>query len=234
MSVLLEVTLNYTYSNQQFVNRWNYVGSGTPAAVSMSFGLMDVLGFHPTGGTAPSGSLLDKIAALCHTSVRFEQAICINPYDPTDFDAEPFVVQVPGRATGDGEPPMIALGFRSSQTRRDIRRGYKRFGGMSEALFSAGGGIDLPNTDITNLANVMADTLTYDDSGNTLTYVPAIVKKEKYPVPGSSPTRYAFRYLRPLDDTGRDAQIALTAQGFLWQPYSTARTQNSRQYGRGI
>lgn len=234
MAVLLEVTLNYTYSNQQFVNRWNYVGTGTPAAVSMSFGLMAAMGFHPAGGAAPSGSILEAIKFLLNPLVAFEQAICINPYDPVDFDAEPFVPQVHGSYTGDGEPPFIALGFRTNQVRRDIRRGYKRFGGLSEGLVNAGGGIDTSLTEIVSLANKMGATLTYDDSGNTLTFVPAIVKKEKYAVPGTSPVRYAFRYLRPLDNTGRDAQIALTAQGVNWEPYTTARSQTSRQYGRGI
>jgi len=235
MSVLLEVTLNSTYSNQQCINRWNYIGSGTPAAVSMSFALNAALGFHPSGGTPPSGTLLAALRPVLPPTVEFEQAICLNPYDPTDFDAEPFVPHVLGTLTGDvGLSPINAFGFRSNQTRRDIRRGYKRFVGVVEGANTAGGGIEgSVFSNLLTIAAIMGDTLTYDDSGNTLTFIPCIVKKEKYVVPDSDPVRHAFRYLHPLDDSGRDAQIALSATGIAWEPYTTVRSQTSRQYGKG-
>lgn len=235
MAVLLEVTLNATYSNQQFVNRWNYIGSGTPAAVSMSFALNDAMGFHPSSGTPPSGSILAAIKAVCAVTVEFEQAICLNPYDPFDFDAEPFIPHVVGGISADGMSPVVAYGFRTNQVRRDIRRGTKRFSGVPETANDPGGAVlGSVFTNLVTLATLMSDTLTYDDSGNTLTFVPCIVKKEKYVVPDSDPVRYAYRYQRPLDSTGLAAQLEDTAQGIAWEPYTTFRSQTSRQYGRGI
>jgi hypothetical protein len=45
---LYEVVLEQRYYNQQVVNRWNYVGSGTPASVTGSFALLSALGFIST------------------------------------------------------------------------------------------------------------------------------------------------------------------------------------------
>lgn len=236
MVELLEVTLNYEYANQQCVNRWNYEATGTPSTGTLSFALNEALGFHPVAGAAPSGSLLRAIVDVLHTTAFFSQAICLNPYDPTDFDAAPFVPQVPGLdGSGQGMTPVAALGFRSNQTRRDVRRGTKRFAGLSEGIESMHGGVDTSyNTQINLIASLMGATLTTGSGGGLVTFIPCIVKKEKYAVPGSSPVRYAYRYQRPLDATGKAEQLLRCATGITWQPYAFLRSQTSRQYGRGI
>ncbi len=235
MTEILEVSLNAIYNGVQFINRWNYLATGTAPPEGFAFGLNDAMGFHPVAGVPPVGSILAKLITFLAAGCEFVQSICINPYDPEDFDAQPFVPRVIGADTTQPAAPFLAIGFRTNQVRRDIRRGTKRFGGITETMMDANGAI--PGGGITiadDLATLMGATLTYTDGSDVSTYTPAIVKKEKYAVPGSSPVRYAYRYLNPLNDTSRDAQVLLCATGFVWEPYSDVRSQVSRQYGRGI
>lgn len=233
---LLEVTLQGFAAGQVLINRWNYTYTGSPVTGNAAFALNEALGFHPIAGVPPSGSLLDKIKAVLHTSTTFVQAICIDPYDPTDFDASPFVPVVVGEDGGGSlNSPVLALGFRSNQTRRDIRRGMKRFGGVSEAIVGAAGVIDAGySSDLNDIATVMAATLTGGGEGGPVTFIPCIVSKERYDVPGTDPVRHAYRYYTPYDSTGLATQLEHIATGMTWEPYADIRSQVSRQYGRGV
>lgn len=71
----------------------------------------------------------------------------------------------------------------------------------------------------------MSATLTYDDSGNTLTFTPCIAQKEEYTTPRG---KKAYKYY-PTEV----AQAAHLASGIAWSYYPQTRTQGSRQYGRG-
>jgi len=235
MAELLEVTLTTAYHAQTFVNRWNYKAEGTAPPDGFAWGLNDAMGFHPVGGTPPVGSILEGIMNMVSQNCAAVQAICINPYDPEDFDAQPFIPRPIGPYSGQDNAPFISIGFRTNQTRRDVRRGTKRVGGLTEELFEGGGA--LTGAAITladDLAALMNATLSLTVDTATSTYTPCVVKKDKYVVPGSDPERFAYRYLPPYDDTGRDAQLLLIATGLTWEPYSDARSQVSRQYGRGI
>jgi hypothetical protein len=235
MTEILEVTLTMAYRNQTFVNRWNYLADGTAPSEGYAWGLNDVLGFHSTGGVATSGTMLDKIMFLVSNTCEAVQAICINPYDPEDFDAQPFVPQIPGQDGGVPSAPFLAVGFRTNQVRRDIRRGTKRFGGISEGAIVDGGALSSSELTLAiALANEMGEVQSLTEDTAVSTYTPCIVKKEKYAVPGSSPVRYAYRYQTPHDDTGKALQLEDVATGFVWEPYSDVRSQTSRQYGRGI
>jgi len=235
MAELLEVTLTQSYHEQTFINRWNYRAEGDAPPDGFAWGLNEAMGFHPVAGVATSGTILDGILDMQHPDLSAVQAICINPYDPEDFDAQPFIPRPTGAGGGTGSAPFLAIGFRSNQTRRDIRRATKRFGGIPEDATGAGGAITggwvaLAATMATLMGNVLS--LTVDAA--TSSYTPCVVKKEKYAVADTDPVRYAYRYLGPYDETGRDAQLALIATGITWEPYSDARSQVSRQYGRGI
>jgi len=233
---LLEITLKMEMNGQICINRWNYIQTGTPSAVTPSFGLTSAFGGIPTAGAFPAGSVTDAIHDIVAGIVQFDNVVCLNPYDDTDFYANPFVPVVVGGGGGVALSPTSAFGFLSSQTRRDIRHGTKRFVGVQESDQFAGGGIEEGTLSLmVTLADKMSDVLSYDDDGNTLTYTPCIVKKEKYTVPGSDPARFAYRYLDTGDPAAdKVAQLALTATSITWQPYDHTRTQTSRQYGRGI
>lgn len=232
---ILEVTLSGTYFNQQTITRWNYVSSGTPAAVSLSFalaaafgGIYDLVAIPPA---YPADTPLGRIAANMGNEWDWQQLTVLNVYSPTDFYQTPFVNPYGGSAAGEQMSPVAAIGFRSNQVRRDVARGTKRFPGVREEDVGTGGVIN--GGVITNLnvvAAKMSEVLDYDDEGNALTFSPAICGKQEYdpnPPPATGNHR-AYRYY-PTEAE----QLAMTAIGITWQPYTTVRSQVSRQYGHG-
>ena len=228
---LFEVTLQGLYYNQVCINRFNYQGTGTPAAVSMSFGLASALGFvQGTGSTDfVVGTLGEALRNMVSDEFTFVQLQVRNIYSVLDFYDTPFNAGTVGDDTGaNAVSPAFAYGFRSNRTRTDIGRAYKRFAGVTEGNM-IDGGIILPDmlTFMGTVAERMGATYTYDDEGNTLTYSPIVVSKEKYTVEGSGKT--AYRYY----ETQAEQEMHI-ATGIQWTPYETIRTQVSRQYGRGV
>lgn len=232
---LYELVLQTRYREQVMVNRWNYVLTGTPASVTGSFALVSAVGgiydlvAVPPG--YPTGTLLDAISYLMTPGAVFDQITAINVYDPLDFYQLPFVSPYAGKAAGDGLSPAMAIGYRSTQVRRDIARGTKRFTGTPEAYNQNGGVIDISDgSRPSDVAELMTEVLSYDDEGNTLSFAPCVVSKQEYdPNPDEPEENHrAYRYYPTLA-----AQMAETAVGIIWQPYATLRTQVSRQYGRG-
>ena len=235
MATLFEATLALTYAGQQCINRWNYVCSGTPAAVSKSFGLVSAFGAIETAGVYPSDTILDLLTDLVSVNVVLQQLTALAVYDPTDFYQTPFVPAYTGKVNAADMSPVAALGFRSTQVRRDVRRATKRFVGVPEGSTDNLGAI-APGiyAAMDALADEMGAALTFDDEGNTLTYTPAVCAKQRYnPETGlADPDGTAYRYY-PVADGGETAQLAKTAQGIAWQKYTTVRSQVSRQYGHG-
>lgn len=229
MSVLMEVVLSQVYEGQQTVNRWNYVGSGTPAAVTMSFALISALGAI-YDGAYPTDSLLFKLHSLQSNAVTFEGVSARNIYSAVDFYETVFVPALTGANTGEAGSPALAYGFRTNRIRTDVARGMKRFAGVTESNMGAGGSVDVTGSGFTDLIAKMNEVLTYDDEGNTLTFAPAVFGKEKYEVEvGGVPTgRFAYRYFGTQSE-----QEDHIAQGIAWQAYDKVRTQVTRQFGRG-
>jgi hypothetical protein len=236
---LLEATLAMIFAGQQCICRWNYVSSGTPAAVSRSFGLAAAMGAIydliavPPG--YPTGTFMQLLAACISTGVTFEQLTVLNVYDVTDFYQTPFVNPYTGERTGESMSPALAYGWRSTQVRRDVARATKRLPGVSEAQVGTEGIVVAGQLTIMNaFADIMSDALTYDDEGNTLTYTPAVVKKQRYNPSTrlADPAGTAYRYI-PVGAGAEAAQLAQTAVGIAWQSYNAVRTQVSRQYGHG-
>lgn len=229
MAELMEITLFQDYFNQRCVNRWNYVASGTPAAVTLSFALMSIMGFLPVTTTLGAGTVGGKLQTEQNGNVTFKSAIARAVYIDDDFYDSPFLGGTVGQSTGDTSAlsPTAAYGFFSSRVKQSIARGYKRFVGVNEAASGVGGVIASGTmAALEVLAGYMSDTLVYDDEGESITFVPCIVQKEKYVVVDSG--NDAYRYYADQAE-----QLVHTAQGVNWSPYDTVRTQVSRQYGRG-
>lgn len=229
MAELMEATLVGSYAGQQCINRWNYVANGTPAAVTLSFALMSVMGFLPLDESLTNGTIGGEIQDLVNEGFIFRQAIVRAVYLDDDFYDSPFLSNTVGEgsALASGVSPLDAYGFRSTRVKQSIGRGYKRFAGVSEDHITSLGVIAsgaLGQMGV--LAGLMGDTLTYDDEGNSLTFVPCIVQKEKYVVEESE--KFAYRYY-----ASQATQLTHTAQGVEWSAYDTVRSQTSRQYGRG-
>jgi hypothetical protein len=229
MAELMELTLNQTYFGQKCVNRWNYVASGTPAAVTLSFALTSIMGFLSTDVNLLSTTVGGSLQAVQNVDAIFNSVIARAVYIDDDFYDSPFLSGTHGGASGGSGAlsPTSAYGFFSSRVKQSIARGYKRFVGISESSSENGGEIvSGALTALEAVAGYMSDTLVYDDEGESLTFIPCIVQKEKYTVVDSG--KDAYRYYADEAE-----QLVHTAQGILWTPYDQIRTQVSRQYGRG-
>lgn len=230
MSKLYEVVLTGSYFSQQIINRFNYLMTGTPAVVTGSFALASALGSIYDTSSYPSGTLINLIINTVSDEFVLSQITVVNPYDPTDFYEAPFVPEYRGQQTGQAASPTMAYGFRSNRVRTDIARGMKRFVGVTEDYMGDGGVLTGIVSTLEDVAEGLGATLAYTDEGNSLSFAPCIVGKEKYvtTAPTTLPARFAYRY---YEDEA--VQMEHLAVGVSWQPYSTVRTQTSRQYGRG-
>ena len=232
---VFEVILEQTYAGQSIVNRWNYIGSGVPASVSMSFALAQAVGAIFDEVAVPPGYpptlLMRKIAAIQSSSVVFDALTIKDVYSATDFYSTLFTPALAGDVGGEGMSPTQAYGFFTNRIRTDVRRATKRFTGVVEGSVAHLGVLVAGVAGAMNaLAAAMSLPLVYDDEGNSLTFTPAVCGKERYnpTTQLADPNGTAYRY-----HATEAAQMLKTAVGVLWDWYPQVRTQTSRQYGRG-
>lgn len=229
---LYEVVLTTNFGGRLCVNRWNYEGSGTPVGVTGSFGLGIGMGLvDGDSSTLAVDSMLDLIRQLQSSTILWENIVVKAVYDPEDFYAQPFSGALAGSRTGQALPSFNAFGFTTSRVRRDIRRATKRFVGVTED--GQNGGVVDPtvvSTYMEPVATAMSGTLSYTAGGNSLAFVPTICHRERY-----NPATHladangsAYRYYET-----EELQLQHIAQGFVWSPYDTVRSQASRQIGHG-
>jgi len=225
---VMEAALRCEYFGQEVINRWNFVASGTPAAVSFSFALASAMGF-VRGSVSPfypADGYFALINPLQVVNVLYRELVVKDVYSVTDFYTTPFVHGEAGTAAGEGLSPILAYGFKSNRVVSNIARGTKRFAGVPESAVDTGGIIaSAALTAMNAVAEKMGDTLTYDDEGSTLTFIPTIVSKELYVTPSG---KNAYRYW-----PSEAVQLTHVAQGITWEPYLQVRGQASRQYGKG-
>jgi len=227
---LYELVIDALYYNQQCINRYNFISSGTPASVMGSFALLSGGGFIESGGAYPTGTFFYHTRRVQSDQVQYRQIVVKNVYDPVDFYSLPYITPTVGlRNSGHPMSPACASGVRTNQVRRDVGRGYKRFVGISEGDVDSGGVLfaDMKVL-LQELCTNYNAPVTYTDEGNTITFTQAICSKLKYNPDPLKPTKFAYKYYPTLAE-----QLTHTASGMLWQPYDTMRTQNSRQYGKG-
>lgn len=224
MSAIYEVTLRGAMNLQATVNAFHYVVTdvlATPTALN----LLTLMGFIPTGDPPllPEDTLFASLRACVSEDVHFVEVEAREMYSVTDFYTAPYSPAVPGIQDQPASSPVLAWGLRSNRVRTDVRRGYKRLPGVTEANMDAGGAVGADQlTVLTALATAMSATLT----GLGGPYMPAVLAFEEYTTPRG---RSAYKPYAT-----RDEQLAHAAYAVSWQPYDVVRTQNSRQYGRGI
>jgi len=226
--MIFEVTLEQEFAGQTLINRWNYESQSTPSAVSLSFGLAAAMGFiiPQPSNDPPAGTIMEALTLFQAVSLTYVQATVRAVYDVVDFYSTPFVPELTGTITQPGESPMLAYGFRTNRVRQDIDRGTKRFGGVPISSLAANGEMESGTLAfMAEVASRMSANITYDDEGTTLTYAPIVVKKQKYTTPNNTT---AYRYYPTLAE-----QELNVARSIIWSPYTTIRSQTSRQYGRG-
>lgn len=228
---LYEMVLNTEYQGQQCVNRWNYMTTSVPAAVTLSYGLLAAAGFIQGLGDVdfPAGSLAELIRSLVNTGVTFVSVVAKEIWVLPDFYSTPFNTGTIGGATsGDLAAPFLAYGVHSNQTTRRVRAGTKRFVGVSEGFMGAGGLLD--GISIGVLADIcvaMNNNLSYDDEGSILQYQPVVVHKEKIVDPVTGKITYKYY---PSEAEQIPANVA---QNVVWSPMPYVRSQTSRQYKHG-
>lgn len=228
--MLFEVVLQGQYFGQEIINRWNYLSTSVPAAVTPSFGLASGFGGipDPVDSTFPVGSVMRALEAALSTEFQFISLTVNNIYDLSDFYSIPYAPGQNGtNGTGDAMPPINAYGLKSSRVTRAVRAGHKRFAGVNEGEVDPGGVLTAAAlTLIGDIATAMNANATYDDEGTTLTYIPCVVSKLKYTTPSG---KTAYKYYPTLAE-----QVpAHVAQAPIWSVMPDVRSQTSRQYGKG-
>lgn len=226
---VFEVVLSASYLAQLVVNRWNYVSSGDIVGASKSFGLLSAMGWL-LPGYGPTqfeeGTIAAQVQNSVNGSYQFRSVYVRNLYDPTDFIEYAYVLGVGGLAGGVAVAPFIAYGLMSTRVRTDIKRGQKRLAGVSEEAMAVGGAITgTVLSQLTFLATLMGETLSYDVGGSSVDYAPAVLSLEEYTTPGGKRAYRAW----PTEAQ----QLAHAAVGVAWSVKDTVRSQVSRQYGSG-
>lgn len=223
---IMEVLVRSVYEGQQCINRWNYIVTGTPAAVTRSFALAHAFGLETSGGIFDPATVLYAVQQLVSTSVLFEEIQVKDVYSETDFYTSPYPTDVLGLESGTPSSPVLAFGFKSNRIRTNVRSGTKRFPGVSEGAIGGAGALESAALSAAeDIATAMSQVLEYDDEGNILSFTPAVCSRLMYTTP---PAKRAYRYY----DT-EEEQLDHTAIGVVWSPYDFVRSQVSRQYGHG-
>lgn len=224
----IEVTLRQVYAGQQCLNRFSYYSDDDAVGSVLAFGLITAMGFIGTGSPVvyPAGTLFPLIRAIQSTALQYVEVEARDLYDPFNFYVRPFPAPTAGLSGGEGASPVLATGFRSTRTRSDIGRGFKRFTGISEGAMAAGGNLD-PGVlaSLAPLAAELSAVLTYTNEAAIYSYQPCVMSFEPYATP-SGKTAY-----RPYATEAE--QLEHTAFSMEYSAMPQVRTQTSRQYGRG-
>lgn len=224
---LFEAILECSYHEQQIINRWNYTAPDASLGIDSSEALAIVFGAVPNADeTYPTDTPIGAIRAFVVNNYHFGSFFVRNVYDPLDFFEIAFLPGTVGLSIDSGLSPFVAAGFRTNRLRLDVRRGYKRIAGVGEAWMFEGGLFAEPaQVLLLEIANQMTLPLVYNHLGVTQTFSPTVVRKKKT-VDSEGKVKYA--YYPTLAE-----QMDHAAVGVAWQFYPEARTQNTRQYGRG-
>lgn len=226
MTDLIEVKVFQTYDNQQCVTTMHYLSTGIPAAVTRSFAVVAALGFI-TGIPPDVGNVFTAWKATVNTALEITEVQAKAVYSPTDFYTLPLAANNTGTVTGFVEPSFEAYGIQTNRVRSDIRRGNRRLSGVGAETVGGFGVIDSGHlTILQSLCDEFSNILTYDDEGNTISFTPVVVSKEKYTTPSG---KEAYQYY----STELDQAMHL-ATGVAWIPKNVVTTQNSRKRGRGV
>lgn len=223
---LLEMKVLGDYYGKAWVTTFHYTTTTTPAVVTQSFALAAAAGF-VQGFTPVANDMYADWKAAVINVCYFREIQVRNVYSVSDFYTQPLSVNNAGGQTGQAAASSQAYAVQSSRVRQDIRRGNRRLQGVNTDSLNNDGELGPGQLTLMEaLAASMTATLTYDDEGNSLSFTPVIVSKERYTTPAGN---YAYRYYQDVSD-----QLAHTASGILWKPAERTTTQVSRKPGRGI
>lgn len=234
MATYFEVTILGTRASQQIVNRCNFTSSIDSVESTNAEALLTALGVPLPDVDAPTaGSFLARFLAAQTTAYQIDEILVRNLFSVTDFITQ--VLTGPDWAgsivvaAGDALPVFVASKLKTNRVRTDVRRGTMALTGGTEEMVE---GSDQWNSTYMTLLEAVATALnappTFVDGIFTTLYLPSVFGKERYPVPGSDPVRYAYRYY-----TDPTVFAAHAAVGVTWSASADVTSQVSRKLGRG-
>lgn len=175
--------------------------------------------------TSPNGlmtafmeDVAPSIAAIQVVGVTYTELECINLFDPDDLGSDTGL-SLPGGTVvaADVESPWTVFEFQTNRTSRNIRRGAKRFSGVSEAWLIQGQ-LDPTHTALVGAVSVaLSAAIQAASLPGTPLFQPVTVKRIPY-VTSSGSTAY-----RLPENAGESVEYVAT-----WN-YTRISTQNSRK-----
>jgi len=224
-----EITLEQQFAGQQIINRWNYISDTIPAGQLGALLALVGMGFTPFTDIDPFGieTVAYGLQQLQAVAVNWVQAVGKNIHDPTDYYAYAFPAGTTSVNGGsEAESPVIAVGFATDRTRSDIRRGQKRFTGLTEGQVGDVGQLTAgAKTAWQAVGDTMADVNSITVAGSAVVFTPYVFGRKKT-VDEDGNVTYPYW---PTDAE----QFAHAMRINQWTLKPQIRTQGTRQYGRG-
>lgn len=229
-----EVTIIGDVISEQVINRLNFTSSNEDPLTATSLGLLQGLGYTPSDPSviAPT-SFFGRYLSAQTTAFRVNEIIVRNLFSVFDFMTQPVtgsdwqgVIEI---GSGDRLPTFVASKLRTNRIRTDVRRGTLSLTGGTEEQLE---GTDVWNSAymafLTDLATAINTGVTFTSGASSTNFIPSVFGKEKYPVPGSDPVRYAYRYFKDFSLFQAHAAVGVT-----WAPVARVSSQVTRKIGRG-
>lgn len=154
-----------------------------------------------------------SLLTLLNAVMTFTTIEVKSPFEPTVLVQN--FIDYDGISTGSYMPKYNVFEWQSDRTRVDIRRGFKRFGVMSEGTVVNG---VIESGAVADALEVSTRLGTEINIGGGSSALPCIVKRIKYTAPSGKPA-----YRLPVDNSETVVSLALD-----WT-YTRVTTQNSRK-----
>jgi hypothetical protein len=231
MARIFTATLQSRYFGQLLINRFQFISSSDVNPVDGCQALANALGAVDTNGVVngnplPTGTLMGTLETLQVPALEYIAMEVITPYFPFGLFERIFPAGTAGNsaAGGDNLAPFIAVSIRSDRVRRDVRRGFKRFSGLTENEITATGLAPGALTELGNIADSISGTITGDAGPLNVAFQSAVVPLKR--VPDSDPPQYEL-----FENEG--AAVSASAFPLEYEAEDKVTTQNSRKIGRG-
>jgi len=224
-----EITLEQSAYGNQVINRWNAIADAIPSGQLGAMLALGSMGFVDVG-VIPAfdpASFAGLLQARQHAGVNWVQAVGKNIHDPTDYFAYAFPAGTHSSGlAGQGNSPVVAVGYATDRTRADVRRGQKRFVGIMESDVDDGGYLNTGALAAWQaIGDNMATPVTVTIGGSSVVFTPYVFGRKKTV---DSDGKITYPYW-PTDAE----QLAHSMRINQWTLKNTVRTQTTRQYGRG-
>lgn len=223
---MYQVTLKASYFGRPVFNEFTFIGGSVPEGTLGSLAVLAGMGLAPLGDIEPfeEDTFASDLALAQVANMVYVEAVCKNLYSVTDFYTFAFAANTHGQRAGEGLSPTQAAGFNTDRTVANIRRGQKRFAGVSETDTDAGGFLNSGGRAVWEaVGNRMDNVTVVPVGGSTFTYTPYVFSKERVVDPDTGEVTYEAW----PDEATALMHIARINQ---WTLKAATRTQTSRQY----